>query len=108
MWRDSVIKAEYVIENYKLAQQSLAIVASIDHNHKEEKWDDAADNWYKLNTNTTIKSPDGICSLGAIIKYSKGEVMGSISQYKAFFLMMWTLQKLMHFYRGLSYQLTWV
>lgn len=73
----SIIRAESVLKNYKIAQQSLATGVSKNQIHKEERWLTPPNNWYKLNTDAAIKSSEGICGLGAIIRNSRGEVMAA-------------------------------
>lgn len=58
----TLARAESVIKNYKLSQQSLVAVASSNSNHQVES------NWYKLNIDASIKFFEGIGSLGGYCK----------------------------------------
>lgn len=59
------------LKNYKLSQQSLVAVASTNSNDQVEI------NWYKLNIDASIKFFEGIGSLGAIVRNTRGEVMAA-------------------------------
>lgn len=75
----TLARAESVIKNYKLSQQSLVAVASTNSNHQVES------NWYKLNIDASIKFFEGIGSLGGYCQKHKRRSYGSSCMYKAFF-----------------------
>lgn len=81
----TLARAEFVIKNYKLSQQSLVAVASTNSNDQVERWAAPPGNLYKLNIDASIKFFEGIGSLGGYCQKNKRRSYGSSSIYKAFF-----------------------
>lgn len=81
----TLARAEFVIKNYKLSQQSLVAVASTNSNDQVERWATPPGNLYKLNIDASIKFFEGIGSLGGYCQKNKRRSYGSSSIYKAFF-----------------------